>query len=146
MRRRFPSLRALQPDETAATIFDVDFDRLSSAGTTVLLFDLDGTLGRGRPDRLAPPVDALFERLTAMGFRIGILSNRRTRRGPIVASLNGRFPTVFRAGKPARRAFHRILSEMNALPDDAVMIGDRRLTDVLGARRVGIRSILVGKV
>jgi len=145
MCHRFPSLRILRPDEMAATIFDVDFDRLLSERKTVLLFDLDGTLGRGRPDRLDPRVESLFERLTSVGFRIGILSNRRTRRGSIVSNLNGRFPAVFRAGKPARRAFRRILSEMDAHPGDAVMIGDRRLTDVLGARWAGIRSILVGK-
>jgi len=76
---------------------------------------------------------------------VGILSNRRRRVASIVAHLKGRFPIRFRAGKPARRAFRRLLRAMDAQPADAVMIGDRRITDVLGAKRAGLYSVLVGK-
>jgi HAD superfamily phosphatase (TIGR01668 family) len=137
--------RLLEPDETAATIFAVDYGRLFADGKRALLFDLDNTLGAGRPNRLAPRVEKLLRELASTGFRVGILSNRRRRIDPILSNLRGRFPARLRAGKPARRAFHELLEEMGARPGEAVMIGDRRLTDVLGARRAGIHSVLIAK-
>jgi len=137
--------RLLEPDETAASVFEVDYDRLFADGKRTLLFDLDDTLGTGKPHRLASSVEELFRRLASIGFQIGILSNRRWRIDRIAADLSGRFPTRFRAGKPARRAFREMLHEMAARPDETVMIGDRRLTDVLGAKRAGLHSVLIRK-
>ena len=138
--------RLLEPDGAAATIFEIDYDRLFADGKHVLLYDLDNTLSVGKPDRLTPRVEELLQELSSKGFRIGILSNRRWKIDAIVSSLSGRFPLHLRAGKPARRGFRGMLSDLGADPREAVMIGDRRLTDVLGARRSGIHSILVEKM
>jgi ribonucleotide monophosphatase NagD (HAD superfamily) len=46
-------------------------------------------------------------------------------------------------GKPETYMFDLVLSELAVDPARVVMIGDRVATDVLGARRAGIKSVLV---
>ena len=137
-------MRLLRATETAATILDVDYDRLHATGKRVLLFDLDNTLGRRGMEHLPERILDFLLTLGERGFRVGVLTNRRRNaEGPAVRTLRAHVPVVHAAGKPARRGFLELLDVLEATPKDAVMIGDRRLTDVLGANRLGIHSIRV---
>ena len=130
--------------ERARSILDVDYERLYGLGKRAILFDLDNTLGGRRPAELSPAVTGLLDRLTQMGFRVGILTNRRIgTKDPVIVELAAKYPVRCRAGKPRKSGFLEILAEMGVPPNKAVMIGDRRLTDVLGANRLGIYSIRI---
>lgn len=62
--------------------------------------------------------------------------------GTLVSAVHtavGRLPIV--AGKPEAAIFHEAMSRFGS--DSALMIGDRLDTDILGANRAGIRSVLV---
>lgn len=134
----------LRPREIARSIFDVDYDRLYGLGKRAVLFDLDNTLGKRRPDQLSPEVAELLEKLTRMGFRIGILTNRRIgTKDPVIIELGNRYPLRCRAGKPRSRGFREILDQVGVPPKRAVMIGDRLFTDILGANRLGIYSVRI---
>jgi phospholysine phosphohistidine inorganic pyrophosphate phosphatase len=64
--------------------------------------------------------------------------------GPFVAALE--YATAREAyvvGKPAGGFFREVLSEADALPDAAAMVGDDIETDVGGALRAGLTAILV---
>ncbi len=136
--------KLLRPCETVRSIFEVDYPRLYRAGKRAILFDLDNTLGGRRPRRLDPQVKELLEEITRMGFKVGILTNRRIgTNDPVIHSLGERYPVVVRAGKPRRRGFREILDRLDASPSEAVMIGDRLFTDVVGANRLGIHSIRI---
>ena len=134
----------LHPTELAETIYDVDYESLRALGKRALLFDLDNTLGkRGRktlPGRSLQLVLSLVER----GFRVGVLTNRkRNANDPAVLTLREHIPVIHAAGKPRRAGFRELLATLDATPEEAVMIGDRFLTDVLGANRLGIHSIRI---
>jgi len=134
----------LRPNETADTIFTVDYDRLRASGKRVLLFDLDNTLGARGLGELPDEIASFLESLKGQGFAVGVLTNRR--RGvdqPVFEALRRQVPVVHAAGKPARRGFLKLLETLGGGPADAAMIGDRRLTDVLGANCLGIHSIRV---
>ncbi len=45
--------------------------------------------------------------------------------------------------KPYKNAFENVLKAMNALPDECVMIGDTIITDIVGARNIGMNAIWV---
>jgi len=136
--------RLLKPCETTRTVFDVDYERLRHAGKRAILFDLDNTLRPRWAPALFPGVEELLARLHKMGFTIGIVTNRKyIRRDPLVGSLSSRMHLVHNARKPCRKAFRRLLADMDLTPGDAVMVGDRRWTDVLGANRLGLYSILI---
>jgi ribonucleotide monophosphatase NagD (HAD superfamily) len=64
--------------------------------------------------------------------------------GPIVKALE--FASGKRAvliGKPSTRMFQLALRLANEEPSRAAMVGDQIETDILGARRAGIHTILV---
>jgi 4-nitrophenyl phosphatase len=46
-------------------------------------------------------------------------------------------------GKPERHLFDMAMRRMDSQPDQTAMLGDRLATDILGAQRAGIASILV---
>ena len=49
----------------------------------------------------------------------------------------------FTIGKPEPHTWRRILDLAGARPDQALMIGDRPETDIMGARKIGIHTALV---
>ena len=64
--------------------------------------------------------------------------------GAILAALEvatGVTPTII--GKPEPIIYQQALTLLNASPEETVAIGDRLETDILGAVRTGIRSIMV---
>lgn len=130
--------------ETATSVLDVDYGKLLAAGKRILLFDLDNTLARRGMRELPQASLSLVQWLLRRGFRVGILTNRRRNADdPVVITLREHVPVVHAAGKPRRRGFVELLSQLNGTPRESVMIGDRRLTDVLGAWRMGIHMIRV---
>ena len=137
-------MNLLRPCEEASSILDVDYERLYRLGKRAILFDLDNTLGGRRPAQLAPEVTSLLHDLTEMGFRVGILTNRRIgTKDAVIVKLARSYALRCRAGKPRKKGFLDILAQMNLPAERAVMIGDRLFTDVLGANRLGIYSIRI---
>ncbi len=136
-------MNLLRPRETVPSILEIDFARLRRLGMTAVLFDLDKTLKERGPAGLEPAVLALLEHLDSIGFRVGILTNRRHDGDPLLNVLGDRYPLRHAARKPWKRGFLWLLRELGAAPHQAVMVGDRLLTDVLGANRLGIYSIRV---
>ena len=137
-------MNLLRPREEVGSILDVDYERLYRLGKRAILFDLDNTLGGRRPAKLAPEVTTLLDKLTKMGFGIGILTNRRIgTKDAVIVELAKSYPLRCRAGKPWKKGFLDILAQMDLPAERAVMIGDRLFTDVLGANRLGIYSIRI---
>lgn len=137
-------IRLLTPRETVATVFDIDFARLRASGKKAVLFDLDNTLRRRWSASLFPEVSALLKRLAEMGFRVGILTNRKhVEQDPLIRELALQMELTYRARKPSRRGYLELLSKLRVPCHEAVMVGDRRLTDVLGANWLGLYTILV---
>jgi predicted HAD superfamily phosphohydrolase YqeG len=52
-------------------------------------------------------------------------------------------PFVAPAGKPGRDAFVKACGLLGVTSGEAVYVGDQMITDVLGAQRAGLRTILV---
>ena len=127
------------PTETVETILDIDFEKLRSLGKKALLFDFDNTLAKKR-SRVMPAVSSeLLAGLAEEGFRIGILTNRRKQKPITGLSL----PIIYNARKPWHVGYLAMLEMLSSSPKQAVMIGDRYITDVLGANHLGIHSIRV---
>ncbi|HVC26864.1 MAG TPA: HAD-IIA family hydrolase [Nitrososphaerales archaeon] len=64
--------------------------------------------------------------------------------GPIVKAIeysSGKKAVAI--GKPSRLMFELALEKAGCRPDEAVMVGDQEETDILGARRMGITSVMV---
>ncbi|MEO8430745.1 MAG: HAD family hydrolase [Acidobacteriota bacterium] len=89
--------------------------------------------------------------LSRRGFRIGVVSNADGRvRALLDAAGFSAFLEVVvdsaEAGfeKPDPRIFHAATGALGLLPADCVYVGDIYEIDVVGARRAGMRAILIG--
>lgn len=130
--------------KTVRSVDTIDYDELWGAGKRVLLFDLDNTLCRRGMAEIPEMSHRLLESLREKGFRVGILTNRRSGdEDAALAELRRTVPVVHAAGKPRRRGYVELIDRLGGSSDDSVMIGDRRLTDVWGARRMGLYVIRV---
>jgi len=55
-------------------------------------------------------------------------------------------PYIHKAKKPLRNAFYNALIQLGLRPNEVVMVGDQLLTDVMGANRLGLHTVLVKPV
>lgn len=130
-----------EPNEYVKSVFDIDFERLYKNGFRGLVFDIDNTLVCQDGDS-TPQVDALFEKLQSLGFKTAILSNNSEERVErFVKNISSLY--LSRARKPLKSGYNKALRLMDIDKSRAVFIGDRLLTDILGAKRAGIYCILV---
>lgn len=129
------------PDDYMDSTYDIDFASLYREGYRGLIFDIDNTLvPHGAPaDERAI---RLFDRLKKLGYAVCLLSNNKKDR---VALFNEKVNVDFieRAQKPSRKNYLKAMKLMGTDTGNTVFIGDQLFTDVWGAKRTGIRNILV---
>ena len=116
------------------------------AGTRLVLLDVDGTLLTHGDTEVPGSVYAWTQAATTAGLTLCIVSNTRrpARLAKIAASLG--LPFLIGQGpdkKPSPALYLKALSQFGQEADAAVMIGDQVFTDVWGANRAGIASILL---
>ncbi|MCR4672821.1 MAG: YqeG family HAD IIIA-type phosphatase [Lachnospiraceae bacterium] len=137
-------LRELYPSAWTSSPYDIDYRALYRIGIRGVIFDIDNTLvphGAPADDR----AEALMERIRTAGIDICFLSNNGKER---VESFNRNIGAhfVYKAGKPKREGYRKAMSLMGTDESSTVFIGDQIFTDVWGANRSGIRSILVKQI
>ena len=129
------------PDEYVASTYVIAFEKLYEKGYRGVIFDIDNTLvPHGAPaDERAKK---LFERLGKIGFESCLLSNNKE---PRVKMFNEEIGTnyIFNAHKPSTKNYLHAMELMGTDKTNTLFIGDQLFTDVWGAKRTGIRNILV---
>lgn len=134
-------LKKFYPYNYIDSVFDIDYGKLKRLGYQGLIFDIDQTLVN-HGDPITPEVEALFLTLKKMEFNIIFLSNNSQERLEEFTKTLG-LPFVHLADKPKTSGFEKAIARLNVEKEKIVMIGDQVFTDILGANRVGISSILV---
>ena len=134
-------LQSFYPAEWKDSAYDIDFQALYHRGYRGLIFDIDNTLVEHGADA-TPKAVALFEQLRQIGFEICLLSNNKQ---PRVERFNKNINVnyIFQAQKPYSKNYYIAAMMMRSKPEDTVCIGDQVFTDVYGANRVGMYTILV---
>lgn len=129
--------------EAGIAVEDIDVDRLRSTMCVPL-------------DRVTTPVRGALDAVRwckAQGLAVVLVSNTLSRgdeeswvdakRLGIADAIDG-LVTSHSVGwqKPHRRIFQRALELARSTPAESVMVGDRLLADILGAKRLGMRAVL----
>lgn len=129
------------PAARAKTVFDIPYEKLFQSGFRGLIFDIDQTLVmHGYP--VTPEIIDLFAELNGLGFTVFFLSNNSDQRiSEFVRDIDGDYIPL--ANKPHPHNYRQALEAMSLDARDVLMIGDQLFTDVLGASRAGISSVLV---
>lgn len=134
---------SLIPDRLLDRYTDLTARYLCDRGVKLLLCDLDYTLA---PRSVAEPDETLrrwLETMRAADITVMILSNNRSgkRVNTFCASLG--IPYVGHAGKPGTRGYREAMQKAGVTAAETAMLGDKLLTDVLGARRSGVLAVMV---
>lgn len=134
-------LSQFYPDEYLDSTYVIDFDELYRKGYRGVIFDIDNTLvPHGAPaDERAKD---LFTHLKSIGFDCCLISNNQR---PRVEMFNREIQVKFieDAHKPSRKNYVRAMEMMGTDTANTLFVGDQLFTDVFGAHRAGIHSILV---
>ena len=136
--------QSLFPREDYDSAYDIDFYAYYNKGYRGILFDVDNTLvEHGQPVTIR--AIELFARLREAGFKTCIISNNKEYRvKPLADALESYY--VYKAGKPAARGYIEGMEHMGTSGSTTLFVGDQIFTDILGANRAGIHSILVKPV
>lgn len=132
---------AFYPKEYADSTYEIDFEGLYAKGYRGVLFDIDNTLVPHDAPATKESVE-LFKRLHAMGFATCLISNNKEPRvTPFAKAMDT--PYVYKADKPAKKGYRAGMERMGTDSSNTLFVGDQLFTDVWGANRTGIHSILV---
>lgn len=140
---RGDGLFSLLPWRQAGSVFELTGESLAREGIALLLVDLDNTLIPYSLDEPDDELHAWLADLTAHGVRLFLLSNNRKPRRPARFAQDLGIDYLDHAGKPKTGGFFQALERCGATVGESAMVGDQVFTDVLGANRAGVRSILV---
>lgn len=134
-------LQKFYPDEYLDSTYVIAFDELYKKGYRGVIFDIDNTLvPHGAPaDERAIK---LFVHLKEIGFSTCLLSNNQRPRVELFDQ-EIQVPFIENAHKPSVKSYERAMERMGTDRQNTLFVGDQLFTDVFGARRTGIYSILV---
>ena len=135
----------IKPDYNLKNVYEINLDELKAQGIKCLMFDLDSTL------MISKSGNFLLETTEWVNsfkndFDVVIISNNK--RDEYIENANkiAPCPVIGKANKPNPKVMSDYLKSKNILPQEAVMIGDRPLTDILAGKLLGCKTILVGSI
>ena len=132
------------PSDYVTSIFEIDYENMQKQGIKSLFFDLDNTIIAYDEDVLSEKHVTFFNELKKQ-FNIVVISNSGYKRvSTALAHLDVSF--VHHSLKPTKMGLKKALAYAGTKKEETVLIGDQLMTDVYGASRFNIKSILVKAV
>lgn len=134
-------LKQFYPDVYMDSAYQIDFDRIYADGYRGLIFDIDNTLvTHGAPAN--EQAIALFAHLKELGFQCCLLSNNQE---PRVKMFNDSVHVnyIYDAHKPSVQNYEKAMEIMGTTRETTMFIGDQIFTDIWGAKKAGIPTIMV---
>ena len=134
-------LEKFYPDVYLDSTYAIDFKDWYDKGDRAVLFDIDNTLvPHGAPaDERAKK---LFADLRTLGMKYCLISNNQLPRvKPFADEVQAYF--IENAHKPSVKGYRLAMEKMGTNTENTLFVGDQLFTDVYGARRAGLKSILV---
>lgn len=132
----------LTPDFLVKNIEDIKIDFLFKNKIEGLIIDLDNTITFYNSRNISIEVKNWINEVIASGIKVVILSNNKAVR---IEETIKDFPIdyVERAKKPFKKGYIQALKKLNKPKKKVMMIGDQIFTDTFGAKRSGLKIILV---
>lgn len=134
-------LKRFYPHRYVDSAYVVDYEGLYRDGYRAVLFDIDNTLvphGAPADERSM----ALLARLKETGFQCMMLSNNKEPRVKSFCDAVG-CAYIYKAGKPAAGAYQRAMAKLGTEPATTVFVGDQLFTDIWGAKKARLFTVLV---
>ncbi len=134
-------LRRFYPDRYYESAYVIDYEDFYKNGYRGIIYDVDNTLvEHGAP--VTERALKLFDRLHDMGYETCIISNNSEKRvKPLADMVKSKY--VSKANKPSPVNYVKAMELMGTDRNTTFFVGDQIFTDVWGANRAGIKSMLV---
>lgn len=144
--------KSLYPNTRALSSYDIDYAGKYELGFRGVIFDIDNTLVEHGADANEKAI-GLIRHLKELGYKVCFLSNNKEPRvkrfcdGLQLAGVNmyGVFH-ISKAGKPSTKNYEKAMEMMGTTQRTTLFVGDQLFTDVWGANRAGISSVLVNPI
>ena len=138
-------LKKLIPDFYYDNVLCIDLEKLKSMGIEYVICDLDNTLDSHNQETPSHNALLFLEKLKSYGFTVCVISNGRHERVNKYLE-NHPIKAIAKAGKPLKKSYLKAMDEIGAKSEKTAFIGDQIFTDVLGANRVGLTTVLVSPI
>lgn len=137
-------MKCFQPKMYFRKIEDIEEKTLQKRNIKGLILDIDNTLVPPHTPKADERAKRFVYRMQET-FKICIVSNNIYERAEKFANS---FPVDFicDGNKPAKKPFILALEKLQLKPEEVAVIGDQIFTDVWGANRMGMVSVLVNPV
>ena len=137
-------LNKLYPDTYLDSIDDIDFEMYYKKGIRGIVSDIDITLvPHGAP--ADEHIIKVFEKIHGMGIDTCLISNnKKLRVEPFAKAVNSKF--IYDAHKPSRESYKKAMELMNTDKESTLFIGDQIFTDIWGANRTGIETVMLKQI
>lgn len=135
------------PNEVHENVYQVNFEELYKSGKRLLLSDLDNTLISYDEDYPSEENLTLFKQLEDLGFEIILVSNNIPPRiAKYTKDLD--FKGYANARKPLNIGLRKAIKNASKTynKDEIIVMGDQLMTDIWGAKRMGLYGILVDPI
>lgn len=137
-------MKSLYPSYRIDSAYRIDYKEWYDRGIRGIIFDIDNTLVEHGAAATKEAV-ALFQELRQIGFQTMLLSNNKEPRVKSFANEVGS-AYIYKADKPSRKGYRTSMEQMGTTPETTLFVGDQLFTDVWGANRTGITSILTSPI
>ena len=135
----------LKPDYNLKNVYEINFEELKQQGIKCLMFDLDSTVMQSKSGRFTKTTLDWFNTFIN-DFEVAIISNNKNEEYIEKACQLAPCKVIGWANKPNPRVMNEYIESVDIKPSEAVMIGDRPLTDILAGKLLGCKTILVGSI
>lgn len=135
-------LKQFLPSAYVKSVLDIKPEELVNDGFKGIITDLDNTLVEWDRADATEDILAWFRSMQDAGLKITVVSNNHMDRVARFCDPAG-IPYICDARKPMKKSFRKAVRALGLRRNEVVMIGDQLMTDILGANRAGLNSILV---
>ena len=109
------------------------------------MFDLDSTVMISKTGAFLPETIEWFNTFIN-DFEVAIISNNPNKKYIEKVCQTAPCKVIGKAHKPNPEIARNYLESVGIKPSEAIMVGDRPLTDILVGKRLGCKTILVGSI
>lgn len=134
-------LRKFYPKKVVRSTYSINFKKYYRNGYRGVLFDIDNTLvphGEAADEKAVN----FFKKLKDMGFAFCLISNNKMERVKPFADAVGA-PFICDAHKPSTDGYNEAMKIIGTDMHETIFVGDQLFTDVFGANRASLYTILV---
>ena len=136
---------SLLPTMMTRELTDLTPEFLYKKDIRLLMMDFDNTIVPYVTDNPSRKVLQWLEKMSEYEIHLCVVSNSKKDRVQTFCEKHG-IDCITHAGKPGTKGIKACLYHYGVQEEYAALVGDQIYTDVLGANRAGVRSILVKSI